>query len=207
MPFQLPPLPYSANALHPVISSRTLAAHHGTHHKTYVDNLNTLIGDGPLGAMSLEEVVRATAGRDDSVGLFNNAGQVLNHNLYWSSMTPNGGGDPTGPLRAQIDTDLGGISAFRTAFHKAALGQFGSGWAWLVWKTATRTLAIETTADADTPVVRGDVPLLTLDVWEHAYYLDHQARRAAYATAVIDRLLNWDWAAEQFASAKGRRAA
>ncbi|MGE0393783.1 MAG: superoxide dismutase [Vicinamibacterales bacterium] len=133
--------------------------------------------------------------------VFNSAGQVLNHNFYWSGLTPNGGGAPTGALLGQIESDLGGMTAFRAAFHAAALAQFGSGWAWLVWKTRQRRLAIETTADADTPVARGDVPLLTLDVWEHACYLDHPARRAPYATAVMDKLINWTWASQHFATA------
>lgn len=201
MPFTLPPLPYAERALQPVISSRTVALHHGVHHKNYVDTLNTLVADGPLHGLSLEELVRASAGKADAADVFNSAGQVLNHNFYWSSLTPDGGGAPTGALLGQIESDLGGMTAFRTAFQTAALDQFGSGWAWLVWKPQARTLAIETTSDADTPVARGDVPLLTLDVWEHAYYLDHPARRAEYATAVVDKLLNWNWASQQFAKA------
>ncbi len=207
MPFQLPPLPYAEGALSPAISSRTVKLHHGVHHQGYVNNLNTLIATGPMGAMPLEEIVRSTAGRAESVALFNNASQALNHNHYWASMKPNGGGAPAGALKARIDSDFGGLAGFTSAFHAAALGLFGSGWAWLVWKPQAQRLAVEATADADSPIVRGDVPLLALDVWEHAYYLDHQASRAAYITAVADTLLNWDWAAEQFAQAKGQRAA
>jgi Fe-Mn family superoxide dismutase len=203
MPFSLAPLPYADTALDPVISSRTISFHHGLHHKTYVDNLNKLVENDPLGAMSLVDVVRAVAGKADKVAHFNNAGQVFNHDFYWSSLKPSGGGDPAGALKAQIDSDLGGIAKFKTDFAAAAVGQFGSGWAWLVWKTQEKKLAIEKTGNADTPIARGDAPLLTIDVWEHAYYLDHQNRRAAYVQAVIDKLLNWDWAAEQFAKAKG----
>jgi len=201
MPFTLPPLPYSEHALEPVISSRTVTLHHGVHQRKYVDTLNTLIGDGPLSAMSLEEIVRATAGAPDKAKIFNNAGQALNHIVYWSSLTPDGGGTPAGALLEQIETDLGGFAAFTEAFKSAAVDQFGSGWAWLAWKPEEQRLAIETTSNAGTPVVGGDVPLLGIDVWEHAYYLDHQANRGAYITAVIDRLLNWSWASERFADA------
>jgi Fe-Mn family superoxide dismutase len=203
MAFALAPLPYPDTALDPVISARTLSFHHALHHKTYVDNLNKLIANDPLGAMSLAEIVRATAGKADKAAHFNNAGQVFNHDFYWASLKPGGGGEPAGALKAQIDADLGGIAKLKTDLAAAAVGQFGSGWAWLVWKTKDRKLAIEKTANADTPLARGDAPLLTIDVWEHAYYLDHQNRRAAYVQAVIDKLLNWDWAAEQFAKAKG----
>jgi Fe-Mn family superoxide dismutase len=203
MAFALAPLPYPDTALDPVISARTLSFHHALHHKTYVDNLNKLIANDPLGAMSLAEIVRATAGKADKAAHFNNAGQVFNHDFYWASLKPGGGGEPAGALKAQIDADLGGIAKLKTDLAAAAVGQFGSGWAWLVWKTKDRKLAIEKTANADTPLARGDAPLLTIDVWEHAYYLDHQNRRAAYVQAVIDKLLNWDWAAEQFAMAKG----
>ncbi len=203
MAFALAPLPYADTALDPVISARTISFHHGLHHKTYVDNLNKLVENDPLGAMKLVDVVRAVAGKPDKVAHFNNAGQVFNHDFYWASLKPNGGGEPGGALKAQIDSDLGGIAKLKTDLAAAAMGQFGSGWAWLVWKTAEKKLAIEKTANADTPIARGDAPLLTIDVWEHAYYLDHQNRRAAYVQAVIDKLLNWDWAAEQFAKAKG----
>jgi Fe-Mn family superoxide dismutase len=203
MAFALAPLPYADTALDPVISARTISFHHGLHHKTYVDNLNKLVENDPLGAMPLVDVVRAVAGKPDKVAHFNNAGQVFNHDFYWASLKPNGGGEPGGALKAQIDSDLGGIAKLKTDLAAAAMGQFGSGWAWLVWKTAEKKLAIEKTANADTPIARGDAPLLTIDVWEHAYYLDHQNRRAAYVQAVIDKLLNWDWAAEQFAKAKG----
>jgi Fe-Mn family superoxide dismutase len=203
MAFSLMKLPYADTALDPVISARTISFHHGMHHKTYVDNLNKLVENDPMSEMSLVDIVKAVAGKADKVGHFNNAGQVFNHDFYWNSLKPNGGGHPGGALKAQIDSDLGGYDKFKADFHAAALGQFGSGWAWLVWKTADKKLAIEKTANADTPIARGDAPILTIDVWEHAYYLDHQNRRAAYATAVIDKLLNWDFAAEQFAKAKG----
>jgi Fe-Mn family superoxide dismutase len=150
MAFALAPLPYADTALDPVISARTISFHHGLHHKTYVDNLNKLVENDPLGAMPLVDVVRAVAGKPDKVAHFNNAGQVFNHDFYWASLKPNGGGEPGGALKAQIDSDLGGIAKLKTDLAAAAVGQFGSGWAWLVWKTKDRKLAIEKTANAAT---------------------------------------------------------
>ncbi len=197
-PFALPPLPYADTALEPVISARTISFHHALHHKTYVDNLNKLVDGDPLGQMTLEQLVKAVAGKPDRVGHFNNAGQVFNHNFYWSSLRPNGGGDPSGPLKAQLDKDLGGMAKFKTDFTAMAVGTFGSGWAWLIWDPRAKKLALTRTSNADSPIVHNQVPLLTIDVWEHAYYIDHQNRRPAYVAAVIDKLLNWDWASTQF---------
>ena len=178
-PFSLPPLPYADNALEPLISANTLSFHYGKHHKAYVDNLNKLVEGKDLAQLSLEDIIKKSAGDAALVGVFNNAAQIWNHTFYWNSLKPNGGGKPTGAIAAAIDKDLGGYDKFKADLHAAALGQFGSGWAWLVWKTKEKKLAIEKTANADTPIARGEAPILTIDVWEHAYYLDHQNRRAA----------------------------
>ncbi|MBL8698094.1 MAG: superoxide dismutase [Alphaproteobacteria bacterium] len=197
-PYTLPALPYSDTGLDPVISARTISFHYGIHHKAYLDNLNKLVENDPLGEMSLEQLIRSVAVNPNRVAHFNNAGQVFNHNFYWASLRPNGGGAPTGALLAQIEKDLGGLEKFKADFAATANGVFGSGWGWLVWNPRDKKLGLSRTSNADTPIVRGDVPLLTIDVWEHAYYLDYQNRRAAYTAAVIDKLINWDWAAQQF---------
>jgi Fe-Mn family superoxide dismutase len=197
-PYALPPLPYADNALDPVISARTISFHYAIHHKVYLDNLNRMVEGDALGELTLEALIKSVAVNPNRVAHFNNAGQVFNHNFYWASLRPNGGGDPSGPLKAQIEKDLGGMEKFRQDFATTANGVFGSGWGWLVWSPRDKKLAFARTANADTPIVRGDIPLLTIDVWEHAYYLDHQNRRAAYTQAVIEKLLNWGWAEEQF---------
>ena len=196
-PFALPALPYSDTGLDPVISARTISFHYGIHHKAYLDNLNRLVENDPLGEMSLEQLIKSVAVNPNRVAHFNNAGQVFNHNFYWASLRPNGGGEPTGALKAQIEKDLGGYEKFKTDFANTVNGVFGSGWGWLVWNPRDKKLGYARTSNADTPIVRGDVPLLTIDVWEHAYYLDYQNRRAAYTAALIDKLINWDWAAQQ----------
>ena len=190
---QLPPLPYAEDALAPVISANTIGFHYGKHHKGYVDKLNGMIAGTDLAGLSLEEIVKRTAGAADKQGVFNNAAQVWNHTFYWKSMKPNGGGPPSGELAQRVDAAFGGFENFKKQFSAAAVGQFGSGWAWLVADGVA--LKIVTTSNADTPLVRGQMPLLTVDVWEHAYYLDYQNRRADYAGAVLDKLLNWDFAA------------
>ena len=200
-PYALPPLPYPDDALDPVISARTISFHYAIHHKTYLDNLNKLVEGDPLGDLSLEALIKSVAVNPNRVAHFNNAGQVFNHNFYWASMRPNGGGEPKGALKAQIEKDLGGVDKFRADFAASCTGVFGSGWGWLVWDRAGKKLAYARTLNADTPIVRGDAPLLTIDVWEHAYYLDHQNRRAAYVEAVIQKLINWDWAEQQFDAA------
>jgi Fe-Mn family superoxide dismutase len=200
-PFALPPLPYADSALAPVVTANTLSFHYGKHHKAYVDKLNKLCeGDAALAAMSLEDLIKAVAGKPDKAGFFNNAAQVWNHSFYWHSLTPGGGGQPTGALKAKIDSDLGGYDKFKADFSAAAMGQFGSGWAWLVVDGGK--LKITRTPNAETPLTQGQQCLLTLDVWEHAYYLDWQNRRADYAAAVIDKLLNWEFANQQLALAK-----
>ena len=196
-PFKLPPLPYAENALEPVISARTIGFHYGKHHQGYVNNLNKLVTGTPLADQPLEAVVKATA-NPDQTAIFNNAAQVWNHTFYWNSLKPKGGGKPTGTLAEMIDKSFGGFEQFKAEFAKAATGQFGSGWAWLV-KDGDK-LAVVKTGNADNPLVHGQKPLLTVDVWEHAYYLDYQNRRADYVTAVLDGLINWDFAAQNLAS-------
>lgn len=191
--FTLPPLPYADNALDPVITANTLSFHYGKHHKTYVDNLNNLVKGTDYETATLEKVIADTAGKPDKAGMFNNAAQVWNHTFYWNSLKGRGGGKPTGRLAAMIDSDLGGYDNFRKDFAANAVSQFGSGWGWLVVEGGK--LKIVKTGNADLPLTKGQTPLLTVDVWEHAYYLDYQNRRADYVNAVIDRLLNWDFAA------------
>ncbi|MEI8394858.1 MAG: superoxide dismutase [Rhodospirillaceae bacterium] len=199
MAFELPPLPYAADALEPFMSSQTLHLHHGKHHQTYVTNLNNLTKDSPLAALSLEEVVKTVAGKPDQIGIFNNAGQVYNHNLFWKSLRKGGGGAIPGALEKKIVEDFGSVAAFKEAFQQAGLTQFGSGWAWLVLDNGK--LAIEKTGNADTPLVRGKTPITVVDVWEHAYYVDYQNRRADFLKAYMDNLIDWEAAAERFAAA------
>lgn len=194
MAFELPPLPYADNALEPHISARTLSFHYGKHHMGYLTKLNAAVeADASLQGKDLETLVKTTSG-----GVFNNAAQVWNHTFYWNSMSPQGGGAPSGALAAAIDAAFGSFDAFKEQFSAAAGGQFGSGWAWLV-KQADGTLAITTTGNAETPLTAGVTPLLTCDVWEHAYYLDYQNARPSYVTAWWN-LVNWDFAAANFAA-------
>jgi Fe-Mn family superoxide dismutase len=191
--FTLPPLPYPENALEPVISAKTIGFHYGKHHRTYVDKLNKLADEDPLlAAMSLEEIIKDTAGKPEKSEVFNNAAQVWNHDFYWHSLRPSGGSAPSAALRQRIDASFDGYENFKNELHKAAVGQFGSGWAWLVLTRGN--LRIVRTGNADLPLAHGQKPILTIDVWEHAYYLDYQNRRDSYVSAVIDRLLNWDFA-------------
>lgn len=196
-PFALPPLPYADTALAPVISANTLGFHYGKHHKTYVDNLNKLVPGSDLDGASLVDIVNATAGKADKAAFFNNAAQVWNHTFYWHCLKPNGGGKPAGDLAAKIDAAFGSLDNFKKDFANAAVTQFGSGWAWLVADAGA--LKIVKTGNAEVPFTKGQKPLLTIDVWEHAYYLDYQNRRADYVNALIEKLLNWDFAAENLA--------
>jgi len=198
-PFALPPLPYADTALAPVISAQTISFHYGKHHKAYVDNLNKLVPGTDLEGKSLEEIIVATAGKADRAGIFNNAAQVWNHTFYWNCLKPNGGGAPTGALATKIDAAFGSFDNFKKEFANAALTQFGSGWAWLV--AEGDAVKIVKTGNAEVPFTKGQKPLLTIDVWEHAYYLDYQNRRADYANALIDKLINWDFAAANLAKA------
>jgi Fe-Mn family superoxide dismutase len=205
MPIALPHLPYSHDALEPFISATTLQTHHGKHHRAYVDKTNALIGGTPLAGATLEAIVRQAAqpaaDGGPNAALFNNAAQAWNHAFYWQSLRPPGSSGPHGALAARIDADFGGLSALRAALQAAATNHFGSGWAWLVAHKGT--LKVQTTRNADTPLVHGPVPLLVIDVWEHAYYLDHQERRAAYVTGVVDQLLDWGFAQRNFERAIG----
>ncbi|MDD3371948.1 MAG: superoxide dismutase [Alphaproteobacteria bacterium] len=195
MPFVLPVLPWADDALAPVISANTLSFHYGKHHKAYVDTLNKLTAGTELAELPLIDVVKKTTGVPDKLPIFNNAAQAWNHAFYWESLAPKSGGMPTGKIAAMIDKDLGGYEKFKIDFANAALTQFGSGWAWLVLEDGK--LSIRKTPNAETPASGSATPLLTIDVWEHAYYLDYQNRRADYAAAVIDLLLNWEKANER----------
>lgn len=196
--FTLMALPYADNALAPIITPNTIGFHHGKHHKTYVDNLNNLVKGTDLEGKSLEEIVKATAGKADKAPLFNNAAQIWNHDFYWKSMKPNGGGAPTGKLADAINASFGSLDELRKQLSATTVSQFGSGWGWLV-ADAAGALKVVKTGNAEVPFTQGLKPLLTIDVWEHAYYLDHQNRRADYVNAVIDKLVNWEFAAANLA--------
>ncbi|HLW23103.1 MAG TPA: superoxide dismutase [Steroidobacteraceae bacterium] len=196
-PLTLPPLPYSDNALEPVISAKTLSFHHGKHHKTYVETTNKLIAGTGLADLPLEAIVRAAAGKPDRTAIFNNAAQAWNHDFYWKSLKPRGGGEPAGELKHKVESDFGSCAACTQELASAALAQFGSGWAWLVADGSR--LKVLKTADAENPLTQGLKPLLAIDVGEHAYYLDYQNRRADHVQAVIEKLLNWPFAAENLA--------
>jgi Fe-Mn family superoxide dismutase len=199
MAHQLPELPYGLDALEPHISRQTLEFHHGKHHAAYVTNLNKAIEGSDLEGKSLEEVILAVAGDAGKAGVFNNAAQVWNHSFYWQCMKPGGGGAPTGALAERIAADFGSFDAFKEQFKTAGATQFGSGWAWLVLDGGT--LKITKTANADLPLAHGQKALLTMDVWEHAYYLDYQNRRPDYMTTFLDKLVNWDFVAANLAAA------
>jgi len=199
MSITLPDLPYAHNALAPHISEQTLQFHHDKHHAAYVTNLNNLIKDTPLAGMDLEAIILESAGDATKAGIFNNAAQVWNHTFYWQSMAPDGGGTPSGALAEKIDQDLGGYDGFAEAFAAAGATQFGSGWAWLVLDGGV--LKVTKTANADLPLVHDQVALLTMDVWEHAYYLDFQNRRPDYIKTFLESLVNWSFAEENFSRA------
>jgi Fe-Mn family superoxide dismutase len=191
----LPPLPYADNALDPVISANTISFHYGKHHKGYVDNLNKLIAETEFADMTLEKIITETAGKADKAAIFNNAAQAWNHTFYWRSLRPKGGGEPPVVLKKKIEASFGSMDACKKEWSAAAMGQFGSGWAWLVLDGDN--IKVVKTANADSPLIKkGLKPLLTIDVWEHAYYLDYQNRRADYVNAVLDKLINWSFAAE-----------
>ena len=192
--YVLPPLPYAQNALEPIISAKTISFHYGKHHKAYVDNLNKLIAGTPLAGLSLEKIITETAGKADKAAIFNNASQAWNHTFYWNSLAPKGGGEPPAALKTKIEASFKSVDACKKELAAAALGQFGSGWAWLVLDGDT--LKVIKTSNADSPLTKGMKPLLTIDVWEHAYYLDYQNRRADYINAVLDKLINWKFAAD-----------
>lgn len=191
MAIELPSLPYAKDALEPHISARTLEFHHGKHQNTYVVNVNKLIEGTDMAGEDLESIVNKAAGDEGKIPIFNNAAQVWNHSFYWQCMKPNGGGQPTGDVAAKINADFGSYEKFAEEFKTAGFTQFGSGWAWLVLKDGK--LEIVKTVNADTPIVHGLKPLMTVDVWEHAYYLDYQNRRADYLSAFVENLINWDF--------------
>jgi len=192
--YVLPPLPYAENALEPVISEKTISFHYGKHHKGYVDNLNKLIVGTEFAGLTLEKIISQTAGKADKAAIFNNASQAWNHTFYWNSLTPNGGGQPPAALKTKIEASFGTVDACKKELAAAATTQFGSGWAWLVLDGDK--LKVVKTSNADSPLTKGLKPLLVIDVWEHAYYLDYQNRRADYVNAVLDKLINWSFAAD-----------
>jgi superoxide dismutase, Fe-Mn family len=193
---ELPKLPYAENALEPTISSKTLEFHHGKHHKTYVDTTNKLISGTDLENEPLETIIRKAAADPSKGTLFNNSAQVWNHNFYWQCLKPGGGGAPSGAVASKITSAWGGVDKFFEELKNAGITQFGSGWAWLVLDSGE--LKITKTPNADNPLVHGQKPLLTIDVWEHAYYLDYQNRRADYLSGVIEKLINWDFVNSNF---------
>ena len=195
----LPALPYAYDALEPHISKETLEFHHDKHHQTYVTNLNNLIKGTDLEGKSLEEIILASAGDASKAGVFNNAAQVWNHTFYWNSIAPNGGGKPTGAIAAKIDAAFGSYEQFAEQFAAAATTQFGSGWAWLVADKVNGDLSIVKTSNADTPLAHGKVAVLTIDVWEHAYYIDFRNARPVYIKTFLESLVNWDYANAKYA--------
>jgi len=199
MAHTLPALPYGLDALEPNISRSTLEFHHGKHHNAYVTNLNNLVSGTELDGKSLEDTIAAVAGDASKAGIFNNAAQVWNHSFYWQCMKPSGGGQPTGDLADKINADFGSFEAFVEQFKAAGATQFGSGWAWLVLENGT--LKVTKTGNADLPLAHGQTALLTMDVWEHAYYLDYQNRRPDYITTFLEKLVNWDFVAANLAAA------
>lgn len=200
MAFTLPDLPYARNALAPHISEETLNFHYGKHHQAYVTNLNGLVEGTDLAGKSLEEVIKISAADKSKAGIFNNSAQVWNHTFYWHSMKPNGGGKPHGKVAELIERDLGGYDNFVKEFKQAGATQFGSGWAWLSYKGGK--LVISKTPNAETPLTEeGTTPLMTMDVWEHAYYLDYQNRRPDYIDTFLNSLVNWDFVNQNLADA------
>lgn len=191
-PHVLPALPYAENALEPIITARTIGFHYGKHHQAYVDNLNKVIKETECADLPLEKIITGTAGRPENTAIFNNAAQVWNHTFYWKSLSPKGGGEPPAALKQKLEGSFGSVDACKKELATAAISHFGSGWAWLV--VDGDKLKIVKTANADVPLTTGLKPLLTIDVWEHAYYLDYQNRRADYVNTVLDKLINWEFA-------------
>ena len=191
MAINLPDLPYSREALEPYISAKTLECHYGKHHNAYVTNANKLIEGTDLANENLETIIQKTAGDASKIGIFNNVAQVWNHSFYWKCMRPNGGGLPTGNISEKIIADFGSYDKFTEEFKNAGATQFGSGWAWLILRDGK--LEIMKTANANNPIAIGLKPILTVDVWEHAYYLDYQNRRPDYLNTFIEKLINWNF--------------
>jgi Fe-Mn family superoxide dismutase len=199
MAYALPNLPYDYTALEPCISKSTLEFHHDKHHAAYVNNFNNAVAGTDLDNQSIEDVIKAVAGDASKAGIFNNAAQAWNHSFYWNCMKPGGGGQPSGALADKINADFGSFDAFVEAFKQAGATQFGSGWAWLVLDNGT--LKVTKTGNAENPMTAGQTPLLTMDVWEHAYYLDYQNRRPDYIADFLGKLINWDFVAANLAAA------
>jgi superoxide dismutase, Fe-Mn family len=193
-PLTLPALPYADNALAPIISANTLGFHYGKHHQAYVDNLTKLVTGTVFADLPLVKIITTAEGVADKMAIFNNAAQTWNHTFFWNSLKPNGGGEPPAKLKEKIEASFGSVDACKKELSTAAMAQFGSGWAWLVLDGDT--LKVIKTGNAATPITTSSKPLLTIDVWEHAYYLDYQNRRADYVNAVLDKLINWDFAAD-----------
>lgn len=190
----LPALPYAEDALETVLSARLIGFHYGKHHKGYVDNLNKMIAGTEYADLTLEQLIRESAGKIEKTAIFNNASQVWNHTFFWNSLSPKGGGEPPAALKQKIEADFGTLEACKKELAAAAAAQFGSGWVWLVRDGSV--LKVVKTSNASAPLAKDVKPLLTIDVWEHAYYLDYQNRRADYVAAVLDKLINWGFAAE-----------
>ncbi len=199
MAFELPSLPYAPDALHPYMSAETLDYHHGKHHKAYVDKLNELTQGGEFAGKSLEEVVKGSFGRPEHQVLFNNAGQHWNHNHFWKWMKPNGGGAIPGELERQIIADFGSVEKMKEDFKAAGVGQFGSGWAWLVVDGGK--LSVMKTPNGENPLAHGKTAILGCDVWEHSYYIDYRNARPKYLDAFLNNLVNWEYVAELYAKA------
>lgn len=190
-PFTLPTFPYAENALEPVISARTIGFHYGKHHKGYVDNLNKLVAGTDYSDLTLEKIITSTVGRSERTAIFNNAAQVWNHTFYWNSLKPNGSGEPPSELKEIIKSSFGDVGTCKKEITSMAVSQFGSGWVWLVIDDGK--LKVIKTSNAECPLTTSMKPLLTIDVWEHAYYLDYQNRRADYVNTVLDKLINWEF--------------
>ncbi len=199
MPFELPKLPYEKNALAPHISENTMNYHYGKHHQAYVANLNKLLEGTDLATKSLEEVIKISAADSTKAGIFNNAAQIWNHTFYWHSMKPNGGGKPSGDVLNRMEADFGSYEKFVEEFKNAGATQFGSGWAWLVLENGK--LKVTKTGNAATPLTTSAKPLMTMDVWEHAYYLDYQSARPTYIDTFLNHLVNWDFVAQNLKNA------
>ncbi|MBD1837283.1 superoxide dismutase [Coleofasciculus sp. FACHB-712] len=200
MAFELPPLPYDQDALESSgMSARTLEFHYGKHHAAYVNTLNNLVKDTELADKSLEEIIKATYKASDKAAVFNNAAQVWNHTFYWNGIKPNGGGNPSGELAEKINASFGSLDKFKEEFKNAGGTQFGSGWAWLI--KDGDTLKVTKSPNAENPIAYGQTPLLTMDVWEHAYYLDYQNSRPNFMQNFVDHLINWDFVAQNLSAA------
>ncbi len=205
MSFTLPALPYANDALAPHISAETISFHYGKHHNAYVVKLNELIAGTEHEKQSLEEIIIASSGKPEKAAIFNNAAQIWNHTFYWHSMKQAGGGAPSGVVSEKIKADFGSVEEFNKQFTAAGAAQFGSGWAWLV--LSNEKLEIVKTPNAETPITQGKTPLLTMDVWEHAYYIDYQNRRPDYMNVFLSSLVNWDFANRNLEAAQAKKAA